>query len=182
MKKILKSQWHWSMAGILAGVSILAAMLLSKNLAIAGAFVALVRKILNIVNPDYLAGTSFIGEIRGSDTWMVSMLGGIMLGAFAASKLSGTFQLHGITAIWGRTFSGSVWKRAAVVFGGGILLGVGANIGGGCTTGAFLTGVPTLSVGSIVTSISFFAAAILTANFLYLRKDKTTGSLSYNED
>ncbi|MEO5355765.1 MAG: YeeE/YedE family protein [Nitrospirae bacterium YQR-1] len=182
MKKILKSQWHWSMAGILAGVSILAAMTLSKNLAIAGAFVALVRKIVNIVNPDYLAGTSFIGEIRGSDTWMVSMLGGIMLGAFAASKLSDTFRLHGVTALWGRAFSRSVWKRGVVVFGGGVLLGVGANIGGGCTTGAFLTGVPTLSVGSIVTSVSFFGAAILTANLLYLGKDKKVGNLSYNDD
>lgn len=182
MKELIKTEWHWSLSGVVAGIAVVMAMLIGKNFAIAGAFVALVRNIVNIVNPECLAGTVFIGEVRAADTWMIAMLGGIFLGGFAASRLAGTFQLHGAPAMWSKTFGNSAWKRVITVFTGGILLGVGANIGSGCTTGAFLIGVPTLSVGSFVTSISFFAAAIFAANILYAGKDKKIENLPYQED
>jgi uncharacterized membrane protein YedE/YeeE len=182
MKSLFKDEWHWSIAGIMAGLTVMLAIIIGKNLAVAGAYVAVVRKILNIVNPEYLENTVYIGRVKGSDTWMVAMIGGIFLGGFVASKLSRTFQLHCVTVMWGNTFGEGVWRRAAVVFTGGLLLGLGANIGGGCTTGAFLTGVPTFSLGSIITSLSFFGAAILVANILYMGKDKQIKQISYQED
>lgn len=182
MKGLFKNEWHWSSAGIVAGIAVVLAMVIGKNLAIAGAFTALVRKVVNIVSPEYLAGTVFIGEVRGSDTWMVAMLGGIFLGGFAASRLAGTFQLHGVPTMWGNVFGQKIWERIVVVFTGGLLLGLGANIGSGCTTGAFLIGVPTLSIGSIITSVSFFIVAILTANMLYAGKDKEVTGIPYQKD
>ena len=87
------------------------------------AFLALVRNIVNIVNPEYLTGTVFIGQVRDADTWMIAMLGGISLGGCAAARACGTFQLHGAPAMWSKTFGNSAWKRVTTVFTGGILLG-----------------------------------------------------------
>ena len=40
----------------------------------------------------------------------------------------------------------------------------------------------TFSLGSIITSLSFFGAAILVANILYMGKDKQIKQISYQED
>ncbi|KWT79600.1 YeeE/YedE thiosulfate transporter family protein [Candidatus Magnetominusculus xianensis] len=183
VNSLFKNEWHWSVAGVTAGAAVLMAMMAGKNLAVAGAFVAVVRKIVNVFNPEYLENTVFIGTVRGTDTWAVAMLGGILIGSFAASRVSHTFQIHGVAQMWGNRFGKSIWKRIAVVFAGGLLLGIGANVGGGCTTGAFLTGVSTLSIGSIITSLSFFTAAIITANCLYFNKGKEIGEqIPYQQD
>jgi len=48
-----------------------------------------------------------------------------------------------------------------------VLLGYGAALASGCTTGNILQGWAHLSLGSIVAGISFFAAGIVTAKILY---------------
>ena len=50
---------------------------------------------------------------------------------------------------------------------GSVLLGYGAALAGGCTTGNILQGWAHLSLGSIVAGASFFAAGIITSKNLY---------------
>ena len=50
-------------------------------------------------------------------------------------------------------------------FGGGILMGVGAKLARGCTSGQALTGGALLSVGSWIFIATCFAAAYLFAPF-----------------
>jgi uncharacterized membrane protein YedE/YeeE len=49
---------------------------------------------------------------------------------------------------------------------GGFGLALGAMIGGGCTTGAFIAAWPTLSVGSLAMGGTFFVASMATASLL----------------
>lgn len=58
-------------------------------------------------------------------------------------------------------------KRYLFVLVGSILLGYGAALASGCTTGNILQGWAHLSLGSIVAGASFFAAGIITARILY---------------
>jgi hypothetical protein len=94
---------------------------------------------------------------------------GLIAGGYAASRISGTFAAEGIPDLWKRHHGPSLWKRGLFVLVGSILLGYGAALAAGCTTGNILQGWAHLSLGSMVAGISFFAAGILAARILYPR-------------
>jgi len=95
------------------------------------------------------------------------LLIGLVVGGYTASKLSNTFSPENIPAVWKKYQGKSVVKRYSFVLVGSILLGFGAALSGGCTTGNILQGWAHLSLGSIVAGASFFAAGIVTAKILY---------------
>jgi uncharacterized membrane protein YedE/YeeE len=92
---------------------------------------------------------------------------GLVIGGYTASKLSGTYSSENIPAVWEKYHGKSIVKRYLFVVVGSILLGYGAALAGGCTTGNILQGWAHLSLGSIVAGASFFAAGIITAKILY---------------
>lgn len=50
---------------------------------------------------------------------------------------------------------------------GGILIGYGARLGGGCTSGHGICGLASLSPGSLIMVITFLSTAIATAQFFH---------------
>ncbi|MFF0211579.1 YeeE/YedE family protein [Streptomyces althioticus] len=56
---------------------------------------------------------------------------GIMIGAAVAAALGGTWALH----------RGVPWRTAVAAVLGGVLMGVGARLAGGCNIGAYLAGI-----------------------------------------
>jgi len=94
---------------------------------------------------------------------------GLIAGGYTASRISGTFAAEVIPDLWKRHHGPSLWKRGLFVLVGSILLGYGAALASGCTTGNILQGWAHLSLGSMVAGISFFAAGILAARILYPR-------------
>lgn len=84
----------------------------------------------------------------------------IALGGLLASLLRGSF---GATAGMGETFSRLVTAGPgglAALAGGGLLVGFGSALCGGCTAGHGLTGCGRLMPGSLVSTVVFFAAAV----------------------
>jgi hypothetical protein len=53
------------------------------------------------------------------------------------------------------------------MFGGGLLIGLGVRIAGGCTSGHGIMGLATLQWASVRAVLSFMVAGILMANLLY---------------
>ena len=76
-------------------------------------------------------------------TWITVALASLIPGALLAATLSGT--------LWVR---GESLPRYLELAAGGLLMGVGAAISGGCNLGHSLVGVPLLSLGSITTTLS----------------------------
>ena len=58
--------------------------------------------------------------------------------------------------------------KVLVLFTGGILLGFGARLAGGCTTGHALVGGAMLNWASMLTAVLFFAVATLTTWFMFI--------------
>jgi len=52
-------------------------------------------------------------------------------------------------------------ESSTIVVVGGVLVGFGSRLGGGCTSGHGVCGVPRLSVRSIVATVTFMATAIV---------------------
>ncbi|WP_298857405.1 YeeE/YedE family protein [uncultured Sulfitobacter sp.] len=93
-----------------------------------------------------IAGTSI------SPGFGTGLIGGVLLGAFAASVATGTF-------VWQSFESAAQTGR---YMGGAVLMGIGGVLAGGCTVGAGLSGVPTLSIAAILAITTMAAGAWIT--------------------
>jgi len=85
--------------------------------------------------------------------WFAIGLVSLVPGAFLAAKTSGTLWIRGETM-----------RRYAELAAGGLVMGIGAGIAGGCNLGHGLVGVPLLSMGSITTVVSM-AIGVWLANW-----------------
>ncbi len=99
-------------------------------------------------------------------SWRVYFIGGIILGGLISSILSGNF---GFTAEMGRFTAIAGWPailNAIFFFGGGIMLGLGARIAGGCTSGHSIHGIANLHLSSVLATVFFIIGGIISANIV----------------
>ena len=66
--------------------------------------------------------------------------------------------------------------RAARALAGGLLMGVGGNLAHGCNIGHGLTGIPLLSLGSLLATLSMAAGALLTWRLVLAPSPRLRGS------
>lgn len=160
---IIKREWGYVSTGILAGLIILAATAQGQYLGISGGFAALTSYATDLLG--YRLNS--VAVFDDATLWRAAMVVGLFPGAVSSALLSGSFRNVGVTPLWGAAFESGAKSRAAAVFAGGFLIMFGALMGGGCTTGAFMAGFPTLSVGSFAMGMTFFAVGMGTALLLY---------------
>ncbi|SEO43424.1 Sulphur transport [Salinihabitans flavidus] len=84
------------------------------------------------------------------------LIAGVIGGALLSALLFGSFQ-------W-QSFETPGQTRRYLL--GGALMGLGGVLAGGCTVGAGLSGVPTLSLAAVIALLSMAAAALLTQRVL----------------
>ena len=87
------------------------------------------------------------------------MLGGIVLGSL-------------LSAMSHKEFSWRAPKAQSLVtqFGGGLIMGFGATVAGGCNVGHGLTGLSTLALGSLVSIIFIILGSWTMVYFLFIRE------------
>jgi len=98
----------------------------------------------------------FTGE--GLFEWSGLMMVGLIIGAFISAQFSGEFGL--------RVPEGKIILQAAL---GGFLMGLGAVTSLGCTVGHILSGVPTLSLGSLLAWFSIATGIWITTYMLFMK-------------
>ncbi len=84
------------------------------------------------------------------------LLGGVIFGALAAALVRGRFQ-------WASFESAAQTGR---YMAGAALMGVGGVLAGGCTVGAGLSGIPTLSIAALLAIASIALGGYLAAKWL----------------
>ena len=171
--RLIRREWHWLPAGVVAGLLIIAATAQGEYLGISGGFAALTAHIGQLFGHP-LQST---GPLNEHTLWRAAMVVGLFPGAFVSSFLSRSLQPQRVTPLWQEALGPSLKKRLALVFVGGFLIQLGALIGGGCTTGALMAGWPTLSVGSFVMGMVFFGSAMGVAHLLYWGRWRTVSEV-----
>jgi uncharacterized membrane protein YedE/YeeE len=93
----------------------------------------------------------------------ILFLGGLILGGLIAGLFFGNFEittgLHGDGLI--KTAGGNSTLATAILFVGGIFVGFGTRMSGGCTSGHGLCGVSRFQSGSLAATAAFFGAGII---------------------
>lgn len=137
------SYWAWPLLGIATGIMVAVGWLLA-----------------DVGGSDYPYGTSGVptkaleailngGQGQGS-IWIPVALVSIIPGALIAARQAGTLWIRGESM-----------SRYAQLAGGGLMMGIGAGIAGGCNLGHSLVGVPLLSLGSITSTFAMFLGVAL---------------------
>jgi len=94
----------------------------------------------------------------------VGMIGGVILGAFVAALLFRELRLESFET------PGQTLRYIA----GGVLMGLGGVLAGGCTIGAGLTGVSTLAIGPMIALAAIITGAKATQIALESRGEAVT--------
>jgi len=159
-----KPYWNPYFAGILLGVLLFLSFLITGGgLGASGGLNRFVVYIEDLIAPFHVDNTPFLLAMAGGDTnplnsWIVFTVLGALLGGLVSGWLRGRVKLE--------TNKGpqiSVTTRWVLAFIGGILMGYGARLARGCTSGQALSGGATLSAGSWAFMLAVFAGAYLFA-------------------
>jgi uncharacterized membrane protein YedE/YeeE len=111
------------------------------------------------------SASSSSSTIQDESSWPTVFLGGILIGGvvsgilwrtFSATPLALNFDYAGFDALWKL---GPIAK-AAVLFAGGLLVGFGTRMAGGCTSGHAIMGAPGLQKASILAMCLFMGVGI----------------------
>jgi uncharacterized protein len=101
-------------------------------------------------------------------SWRVFFIAGMILGGFLSARLSGrplwTLEMGDFTAVTGWPFA----PTALYFLAGGVLLGLGARIAGGCTSGHSIHGIANMHLSSILATLLFLAGGIVAAYLIRL--------------
>jgi len=182
LKHTKNSEWHWLTGGIIVSVLSMATYVAFQALSYKSYPFGITASFGNIATlfkhpfPG-LADNPVIQKYSNSPAALISttMIFSIALGGFVAAKLNRNYAPELIPAVWKKYHGPGIWKRFIIVLIGGFLLGLGAVIASGCTTGNILQGWAHLSLGSMVAGASFFITGIIIAKILY---PKTGGQKS----
>lgn len=105
------------------------------------------------------------GEEPGP-TWRVWFLPGIAIGGALSGLAAGAWQPTLSYGAFTASFGAILGTGGAVLFAAGVLIGYGARLGGGCTSGHGMSGMAFGSPASIVCTVTFMGAAIAVAHLL----------------
>ena len=144
--KIFKQGWNWWVTGIAVGIIGLMAFLSFKNyaLGVSGGWFSFLNTLIT-------------GDAN-SLNWFAFLVMGIIVGATIAALIAGEFKLRAPTG-----------KRIIQQFIGGLIMGVGAIIGTACNIGHILSGIPQLSIGSIVGGMFIILGSWVAAYIMFMR-------------
>lgn len=161
-----RREWGWASTGTLAGLIILASSAQDQYFGISGGIASLTAHVM-----DWFGySLESVPVLNDTTAWRAAMVSGLVPGVVVSAVLSDSFKNVPVTPLWDMAFASGRTSRTIAVFLGGFMIMFGALIGGGCTTGAFMSGFPTLSVGSFVMGMTFFGTGMATAFVLYWGK------------
>ena len=165
-----ESQPYWNpyLAGFGLGLVLLAAfVIMGRGLGASGAFSSLVAWWASVIAPDAASANPFFAEYLGDGTahplmdWLVFEVIGVFVGGYLSGSLA---HRNRVTVEKGPRISNR--GRFLFAFVGGALMGVGAKLARGCTSGQALTGGALLNVGSWAFMMAVFGGAYAFAYFM----------------
>jgi hypothetical protein len=155
------------LAGVLLGLVLFASFFLTGNgLGASGGLNRMLVFFEDMIVPDHVDNTPYLLAMAGGDqnpldSWVVLVAIGAVLGGFVSGWFNGRVKLE---TVKGPNISKQT--RWATAFLGGSLMGFGARLARGCTSGQALSGGAVLSVGSWAFMFAVFGGGYALAYFV----------------
>jgi hypothetical protein len=154
------------LAGVALGLVLLMAfVVMGRGLGASGAFASSAAGVVSAIAPVRAQENPYFARYLGGQgpwlDWLLIEITGVAIGGFLSALFAGRLRL---AIERGPRFSGRARLTTAALAGS--MMGLGAVLARGCTSGQALTGGALLSVGSWLFMVAAFAAAYLTAPFV----------------
>lgn len=180
MLELLQQPWHWSVAGLMIGLTVPTLLILgNKKFGISSSL----RHVCAACVP---AGIPFFKYDWKKEVWNLFFVAGILLGGFLAhlflenpapiqisESTQQTLSSYGIKD-FSRLMPTEIfsWENLFTLKGliffvvGGFLVGFGTRYAGGCTSGHSIMGLSNLQLPSLIATISFMVGGFISANLI----------------
>jgi len=152
---------HWALGG--AGVALVTCLLLwlaSRRLGVSSGL----EDICSLVLPQPYFHRSAVTRHRG---WRLPLLAGLVLGGFVSAATGGGWSPTWALGMFDQAIGAGPAGKLAWMFVGGLCIGVGTRMAGGCTSGHGIFGLSNFELPSLITTVSFMVGGILTTNLVY---------------
>ena len=152
---------HWAVAGL--GISFVTITLLAvanRRLGVSTGF----EDICSLVLDAPYFKRSAVTQGR---PWRLPMLLGLLLGGVRSAVLGGGWAATWDLGMFDTEIGWGPAGKVAWMFAGGLFIGFGTRLAGGCTSGHGIFGLSNLELPSLVTTVSFMGAGVVVTNLLY---------------
>ncbi len=163
-----KPYWNPYLAGLGLGlVLLLSYVIMGRGLGASGAISTVVAVSINKVAPTHTQSNNFYSEYLGDGTtnplkdWLIFEVLGVLVGGFISGVFAGRVKK---SIERGPRFTDK--KRLVFALVGGAMMGFGAKLARGCTSGQALTGGAILNLGSWIFMMCVFAGGYMLAYFV----------------
>lgn len=152
---------HWSVAGaLIGGITLLMLWTTNRQLGISTTYESLCS--LGSRLPYFRRDS-----LQGPGRWRLPFSGGLLLGGIASAVLGGRWAPIWDLGMFDSVIGLGVGGKIVWMYVGGVFIGLGTRIAGGCTSGHGIFGLATFQRASIMSVLAFMAAGILTSNLIY---------------
>jgi uncharacterized membrane protein YedE/YeeE len=152
---------HWAVAGLgIAAITLLLLWLTNRSLGISSGFDDLCG--LALPGPPFRGPAAAAGR-----RWRLPFLAGLVIGGVVSAVAGGGWSPTWDLGMFDTTLGWGPAGKVAWMFAGGVLIGVGTRMAGGCTSGHGIFGLSNFELPSLLTTISFMAGGIVTTQLVY---------------
>lgn len=154
------------MSGFFLGLILLATFYITgRGLGASGAMKSTVVTAVNTVAKTHAGNSAYYSKFISDDhhpmnNWLVFEVLGVIAGAFISGAWAGRLKLK-------VEHSPKITSKTRLIMAGigGILFGIGSQLGRGCTSGAALSGMATLALAGFLAMLTIFGGGYLFAYF-----------------
>jgi uncharacterized membrane protein YedE/YeeE len=152
---------HWAVAGAaIAAVTLLLLYLGNRRLGISTGFEDVCSLVL--AQPYFRRGS-----VRSGRVWRLPFLAGLVFGGFLSASLGGGWHATWALGMFDEVIGFGPSGKLAWMFAGGLFIGFGTRLAGGCTSGHGIFGMSNLELPSLVSTLSFMAGGVVTTQLIY---------------
>jgi hypothetical protein len=152
---------HWAIAGAgIAAVTLVLLLVGNQRLGISTGFENLCGL---LIRAPYFRRS----EVTGSTPWRLAFLGGLVFGGFLSAATGGGWAPIWDMGMFDARIGLGHGGKLAWTFAGGLLIGFGTRLAGGCTSGHGIFGMSNLERASFQAVLSFLVAGAITSNLVY---------------
>lgn len=152
---------HWATAGaLIAAVTVALLFIANRRLGISTGFDDVCSLVLQ---QPYFRRAS----VRSGRAWRLPLLAGLVAGGFLSAVLGGGWAPSWALGAFDQTIGFGPAGKLAWMFTGGLLIGFGTRLAGGCTSGHGIFGMSNRELPSLVTTLSFMGGGIVTTHLIY---------------
>ncbi len=159
LHNIIPIPWYAAGAGI-AAITLILMALLNRRLGISTGFEDVCSLVLRA---PYFRRANLLSA-RG---WRLPFLVGLVLGGVLSAVLGGGWEPTWALGILDERLGLGPAGKLAWMFVGGLFIGFGTRLAGGCTSGHGIFGLSNLEWPSLVSTLSFMGGGIITTQLIY---------------